>query len=322
MIDWDILDRLREGFLGSSAPAGDYWQSPEDLANYDFTFAQRIAWKWQYVLDELSRRGWSPPGGAILDFACGSGVASRCFIRHFGAPSELRLHDRSRMAMDFAAGRAREAFPELPVRTADTLHELPDDDIGVLLVSHVITELSPAQLDAVVALARRATAVVWVEPGTHQASRAVIDVRERLRGEFSVVAPCTHQECCGMLVPQNDRHWCHHFATAPPFVHTDSNWVRFGKMAGIDLRSLPLSFIVMDRRPAPALPTGATRLIGQSRVYKAYSLLMCCDTSSVRDRRLMKRHLGEQYRLTKKQELDVLLCLEYDGQDIVAAKSL
>src|ERR1044071_2499616 len=116
-IDWNALERLRAAFLSGTADAGDYWQNETDLASYDATFAQRIGWKWDYVLAELSRRGWSPPGGGLLDWGCGSGLAGRAVLDHFGVNSvtTLRVWDRSTLAMQFAARRAREKYPKLKV---------------------------------------------------------------------------------------------------------------------------------------------------------------------------------------------------------------
>ena len=54
-----ILRRLRERFL-SRTPGADYWHSQKELTLYDITFAERIGWKWDAVLRELSRRGWQP----------------------------------------------------------------------------------------------------------------------------------------------------------------------------------------------------------------------------------------------------------------------
>ncbi|MBP9903596.1 MAG: hypothetical protein KBH45_19240, partial [Verrucomicrobia bacterium] len=56
-IDWATLGRLRSEFLAGATSGRDYWQSESDLASYDATFAQRIGWKWDYVLAELTRRG-------------------------------------------------------------------------------------------------------------------------------------------------------------------------------------------------------------------------------------------------------------------------
>ena len=50
-IDWNLLGRHRERFLGGGPSAGPYWSSAADLASYDLTFGERIGWKWDAVLD-------------------------------------------------------------------------------------------------------------------------------------------------------------------------------------------------------------------------------------------------------------------------------
>ncbi|HEY6167623.1 MAG TPA: small ribosomal subunit Rsm22 family protein [Verrucomicrobiae bacterium] len=317
-IDWAALERMRAAFLEGTAGAGDYWQSESDLASYDATFAQRIGWKWDYVLAELTRRGWAPPRGELLDWGCGSGIAHRAFLDHFGAEpvTQLRLVDRSELAVHYASRRAKERFPNLDVACGQP------GSPALLLLSHVLTELNPHAFETLIALAHRASAVIWVEPGTHDASRALIAVREKLRGDFHVIAPCTHQAACGMLVSGNERHWCHHFAALPAGVFTDSNWGRFAHLAGIDLRSLPVSFLVLARRPPPSLPAGAVRVIGRPRVYKAHALLLGCDESGVRERRLDKRQLPEVFRRAKKDELDPLQVWRCDGDVIAETRAL
>lgn len=298
-IDWAALEKMRAAFLAGTAGAQDYWQSETDLAAYDATFAQRIGWKWDFVLGELQRRGWTPPQGELLDWGCGSGVAGRAFLDYFGADSvtKLRVWDRSSLAMSFAAQRARGKYPELAVAPT----ALPETASGgTLLISHVLTELTQEQTEALAALAATAECVLWVEPGTYEASLTLIAIRERLRGHFNIVAPCTHQERCGILAPENERHWCHHFAAAPSEVFTDSNWARFANLLGIDLRDLPVSFLVLDKRPAPALPADAARIIGHPRVYKGHALLLGCDTTEVSERRMMQRQFPAEFKGFKK----------------------
>ena len=65
-LDWTALDRLRDTFLGGRPGGAAYWTSRSDLENYDFTFAHRIAWKWDAVLRELKLRGWTPPSDVLL----------------------------------------------------------------------------------------------------------------------------------------------------------------------------------------------------------------------------------------------------------------
>lgn len=305
-INWKSLERLRRAFLDGTAGARDYWRAEDDLAGYDATFARRIGWKWDWVLSELKRRGWQPPKGDLLDWGCGTGIAHRAFLDHFGLTDETQLWlvDRSARAVRFAAEKARAGRPALRVQTG-----LPGAP-AVLLLSHVLTELDEEARDRLVKLAESAMAVLWVEPGTHEASRALIAARERLLPRFHVVSPCTHKGACGMLAPGNERHWCHHFATPPPEVFTDGNWARFAKLMEIDLRSVPLSFLVLDRRTTPPLPANAHRVIGRPRVNKAEALLFTCAETGLRERALAKRRLPEAFRRIRKGGCPSLAVIE------------
>jgi hypothetical protein len=347
-IDWKALERLRAGFLAGTAGAADYWQSESDLASYDATFAQRIGWKWDYVLAELQRRGWSPAPGTLMDWGCGSGIAHRAFLDHFGTNGieELRLWDRSTLAMRFAERRAKEKYAGLQVAAGSLGREpgragspLPaatspgtDGAHGVtrpttagcstLLISHVLTELEPAQVETLTEFAAGFTSVIWVEPGTYEASLTLIAVRERLRGKMNVVAPCTHQAQCGMLAPGNENHWCHHFATPPPEVFMDSNWAKFGELAGVDLRSLPVSFLVLDKRPIAPTPPGAARIIGRPRIYKPHALMIGCDETGVTEKRLTKRNSPEAFRQLKRGDCDPLQIWRCDDDEVLESRTL
>ena len=319
-VDWHVLERLRSTFLDGTAGREEYWRGEGDLAAYDLTFAQRIGWKWDWVLADLSRRGWRPPEGEVLDWGCGSGIAGRTFLRQFqeGRAKALVLHDRSVLAMDYAKRRAIGLFPGIDVRCRNA----SDASAPTFIVSHVLGELAPHQVDALVAQLRQATAVLWVEPGAYEISRALIAIRERLRGEFQIVAPCTHHAVCGLLAPQNQRHWCHHFARTPTEAFMDANWGRFARMAGIDLRSLPLSFLVLDKRGALPLPAGAVRVIGRPRVHKDAARLFGCDAFGVRERRLAKRAFPQEYRLCKRGDLKTLQDWTLDGDEIIAVREV
>jgi len=303
-VDWNALRRLRERFLQfDAAPGGaDYWKSQGELASYDFTFAERIGWKWDTVLEELRTRGWTPPAGSVLDWGCGTGVAGRRVAAAWPAAFEtLRLHDRSLSAEQFAMRRARETFPGLRVERADAGAFPPD----LLIVSHVLNELPPgsAALEQLLGVAGRAQAILWVEPGTSSASRRLIDVRERLlRGHFLPVAPCPHAAACGLLVEENERHWCHHFARPPRAVFQDAGWSRFAKMLEIDLGTVPFSYLVLDRRPVVATggADGDGRILGEPRQYKGFAKLLCCRAEGVGELMLQKRDAPELYKEMKK----------------------
>ncbi|HTH47590.1 MAG TPA: small ribosomal subunit Rsm22 family protein [Candidatus Limnocylindria bacterium] len=301
-LDWSALDRLRETFLnGKAAGQAAYWRSRRDLADYDATFGERIGWKWDTVLQELKLRGWTPPVGPLLDFGCGSGIAGRRVLCAFGAERfpRLMVHDRSPLAEEFALGRAREQFSGLTAVRVTRAELAALESPGTLVVSHVLNELPENQRRQLLALASRAQAVIWVEPGTHADSRELIGVREALQERFVVVAPCTHCEACGLLSPGNERHWCHNFAAPPPGIFADSGWTRFARRAGIDLRSLPYSMLVLERKPgatrARPLPEGVSRVLGAPRYFKGYLKLYSCDHAGVRELTLQKRDAPERF---------------------------
>ncbi len=328
-IDWTALERLRGLFLSGPAGRGPYWRSADELAYYDFTYAERIGWKWDAVLRELDHRGWRPSGAgpAVLDWGCGSGVAGRRVVAWLGRDRVpvLRLWDHSALAAGFATQAARRAFPGLAVEHLTPGFLAGGEPVGVLVISHVLNELSAAELLALRGLASRAAAILWVEPGTREVSRALIEVREQLRDRFRLVAPCTHQSPCGLQAPENARHWCHHFASPPAGLFTDPNWVRFGQRAGIDLRSLPYSFLALERgRPAPAdgLGAGFSRIIGEPRFYKGFARVLSCEAGGVAERRLQKRDAPELFRQLRRPEGALIFRWTTSGGEIVGGDPL
>jgi len=288
-IDWNLLGRHRERFLGGEPNSGPYWSSAADLASYDLTFGERIGWKWDAVLDELELRGWRPPGGTVLDWGCGSGVAGRRVISRFGPQSfgALKVWDHSDAARDFSRQRAEKEFPGLRVGDGASLLE-GGEPIGLLVISHVLNELQPSAVEEIKGLVARASAVIWTEPGSRETSRALGVLRNHWSNELGIVAPCTHANACPILEEGNERHWCHHFARPPSLIFADSNWVRFGQRAGIDLRSLPYSFIALDRGwKSP--PEGLSRVIGRTESFKPYVRVLNCDANGLAELSVMRR---------------------------------
>jgi len=290
-LDWPALDRLRAGFLDGAAASGPYWKSTSDLASYDFTYGERIGWKWDHVLRELKLRGWTPGTRSVFDWGCGSGIAARRVISFFGAGQfdSLQVWDHSPAACDFAAEAATQAFPALNVRSSTPGFLASNEPVGLLLISHVLNELPPQALAGLRALIARAEAVIWVEPGTQGVSRSLGALREVFLAEFRLVAPCTHQHACPVLAPGNERDWCHHFAPPPSEIFASSEWVKFGQRAGIDLRSLPYCFLALDRQRDAAASAGLSRIIGRPEHFKPYVRVLNCDATGLAELTLLKR---------------------------------
>ena len=340
-LDWPALDRLRAKFLHGAAAAGPYWESPSDLASYDLTYGERIGWKWDHVLRELRLRKWQPASRTIFDWGCGSGIAARRVISRFGAEhfDSLTVWDHSPLACDYAADVAQSAFPKLSVGQATPGLLASTEPIGLLLVSHVLNELPPDALASLRALVARADAVLWVEPGTHAVSRQLGGLREEFATSLRVVAPCTHHNPCPILAPGNERHWCHFFAPPPSEIFADSNWVKFGQRAGIDLRSLPYCFLALEKvapvsdrrsesdfapnagqRPAP--PNGLSRVIGRPEHFKPYARVLNCDATGLAELELPKRADPALFKQLDRTKAPLVYRWRRDGDKILGGEAV
>jgi hypothetical protein len=268
------------------------------------------------VLTELRMHGWKPPGGAIVDWGCGSGIAGRRVIARFGRENfeSLIVADHSPVATDFAQEAAASVFPDLPVSAATPGYINGTEPIGLLVISHVLNELPLLAMDEVMSLIARSRAVLWTEPGSRETSRTLGSIRDRLLGEFKVVAPCTHMNACPVLGVGNERHWCHFFASPPPAIFADSNWVKFGQRAGIDLRSLPYSFIALDRGWKGL--DGYSRVIGRPESFKPYLRLLNCDGDGLAEIEITKRSAPQLNKEMPKEKLPLVYKWERNGNAI------
>lgn len=292
--DWDRLAELRELFLSSEGgfQTVGYWNSRRDFELYDATFAERIGWKWDAVLAELALRGRLPTATSVVDFGCGTGIASRRFVAAVPGVKHVYLSDRSKQATWFARDALKLQAPKLEL----TLH-LPrqEDPIDVLLASHVLGELDADGRAELTALARRAQFVLLVEPGSHLLSRTLGGLREELLDSFDVLAPCTHAATCGMFAAGHDDDWCHFFARPAPEAFTSAFWRHFSTRLGIDLRALPYSFLALRRKGEP-LEARGLRVLGRPRLLKGRALLDCCDATGVHSRTLFERDAKKLFK--------------------------
>jgi hypothetical protein len=333
-LDWPALDRLRQGFLQGTARGEPYWDSESALASYDLTYGERIGWKWDQVLRELRLRGWAPRSRTVLDWGCGSGVAARRVITFFGGGEfdTLRVWDHSPLAADFAARAATQAFPSIAVSQVTPGFLQSDEPVGLLVVSHVLNELPPEALAGLRQVIQRAEAVLWVESGTHAVSRQLGGLRDELTqpgptgtpASFRIVAPCTHRNPCPMFAAGNERHWCHFFAPPPSEIFASPDWVKFGQRAGIDLRSLPYSFLALERAtaPAPTDATGLSHIIGRTEHFKPYARFLNCDATGLAELTLPKRANPALFKELDRTKSPLVYRWQRDGDEVTDGQAL
>jgi|688.fasta_scaffold00475_19 hypothetical protein len=314
--DWQRLEALRARFLDADGGADvpDYWSSTRDLELYHASFAQRIGWKWDAVLAELDRRGLFTEPTAVTDLGCGSGIAAERWLARRGAQTlSLSLRDRSARAVEFASARLSAAHPGL-VR--------PEPAGGaprLVLISHVLSELSPAALEELLGSVEGADALVWVEPGSRELATRLVALRERLRARFTPLAPCPHRGACPLALDAG-AFWCHHFAAPPREVYTSAHWSQFSRNLGIDLRALPYAFLAMQRQPAgAALARNLVRVLGRPREGKGHLRLDVCDAAGVRTENFLVRFdKGRAKELAGEPARERLYLVQREGERIRA----
>lgn len=280
---WNLLRELRGAFLNGAPKTSDYW-TPETLELYDRTFAERIRWKWDAVLEKaeplLSSLGTAE---SVLDWGCGTGAATERFLATFNSPSKLLLWDRSNLALQ----RTTEKINQAERWEGGTLNS------GTwLLLSHVLSELDAKSTTQLVSLIQQAQVLLWVENGSQENSHQLSQVRNRLT-EFEWILPCPHQMPC---VLTQGRDWCHFFAPVPAEVFHSRFWREFSTELGIDLRSLPVSFLVGINRASSAERISwenAERILGRVKVNRAEWTLDLCGEKGVRRARIPKRAFSE-----------------------------
>lgn len=324
--DWETLNRLRSEFLNASGNTGLYWDSHSDLVQYHLYFAARIGWKWDAALAQAKQVGWQMVSSKILDWGCGTGIATLQVLEKCGTETvdEVILWDHSIAATSFAKSILQKKYPELKVTIATDLSKIELNDT-LCLASHVLNELSLGDRESLTDLFAKSLQVFWVEPGSYDSSRLLIDQREGLLEQFNPIAPCICAFPCPMKLEENNSHWCHFFARPPLIAFTEGHWARFAKMMEIDLRSLPYSFIVMDSKNLLSQPelAGKSRLLGRPRQYKGYTRVYSCDENGHNDYELWKREDKALWRAIKKNKSGTLFeWTRIDADKIFAGKAV
>lgn len=320
--DWKLLDQMRQAYLGDKAET--LWSTTRSLELYDKFFGRRIADKWFSALDLLSQRGhgedfktWAAQQSGpmqIWDWGCGTGRATRSLLETFGMPAqklEVVLSDKLPFVEDWAWAAVQgenKKFEASRIKSSS----LKIDNF-VLLVSHVLNELSSSQAGALADVSTQAAWVFWVENGSKSTSRHLSMIRNKLRHTHDILAPCLGQGGCPAVEGKPHSHWCHFFADRTADYFLDSDWAEFSKQLGVDLRSIPYSFFVARKKVSAEKSFAKTYVdnqgmrIGTARLYKGYADALVCDSNTQL----------QEWRYPKKQYSTLLKELKKDKADLI-----
>ena len=119
-------------------------------------------------------------------------------------------------------------------------------------------------------------------------------------------------------------------------VFADSNWVKFGQRAGIDLRSLPYCFLaldkgapVSDRRIEDAAapdagqrPALLSRIIGRPEHFKPYARVLNCDATGLAELELPKRSDPTLFKQLDRTKAPLVYRWRRDGDKILGGEAV
>jgi hypothetical protein len=303
--DWERLQEQRNAYLGNGKVLD--WDAPL-LKLYDESLALRIAWKWLELWPRLPidfvRKMVGVSGQTLLDWGCGSGVALETllhFLRTQGEHLQASpyAYDQSQVAVDFVRQKFDQAY-DLSVQQGAPRG-------GYVLMSHVLSELSDADLNGVIAELSASQGFVWIDAGTPKESQKLVKLRNALLGTMRPVFPCPHSLKCPL---HEGSDWCHFFALPPAIVHQDRAWREFSRRMGMDLRRQAYSVLAMTRLEVDA-DRGGWRPLGRPEFSKGQADVLVCHEGRIWPTRFQKREDPELFRAWQKGESDSWLKLDF-----------
>ena len=115
-----------------------------------------------------------------------------------------------------------------------------------------------------------------------------------------------------MLAPDAAQHWCHHFARVPSWVFQDGGWAQFSRNLGIDLNTLPYSYLVLTKEQRRSVNEN-TRIIGRPRELTGRMEVLVCREEGVADVMLQKRDAPAVFKDLRKDRDDSLQRWKVEG---------
>ncbi|MFI8099686.1 small ribosomal subunit Rsm22 family protein [Streptomyces sp. NPDC086023] len=290
------VDRLIANYRGRTPTDAPVLRDRSDVVAYA---AYRMPATFEAVRASLAGLAdaapdWSP--ATHVDVGGGTGAATWAVDAVWEGPRETTVLDWAEPAL--ALGRELAGAAPSPVlrgarwqkAVIGTALSLPEADLAT--VSYVLGELTPEARAAVVAeAARRAQAVVVIEPGTPEGYLRVREARDRLiAAGLHVAAPCPHDGACPIVVGED---WCHFSArVSRSSLHRQ---VKGGSLAYEDEK---FSYVAATRFPvAPA----TARVTRRPQIRKGLVLLDLCGPDGLARQTVSKRH-GALYKSARDAE--------------------
>lgn len=251
------------------------------------------------ALGVVAARGLEPR--SMLDLGGGTGAAAWAAAGVFDTLESVTVLDQVEDALalgrELVVGAPASALAGATFRRARA-GAWPDLEADLVTVSYVLSELEPAQQEALVADAmRRGRSVVVVEPGTPDGYARVLRVRSALiDAGWTLLGPCPHERDCPLA--QGD--WCHFAAR----VNRSAEHRRL-KGAELSYEDEKFSWVaavapsLAQTQSAEALPA---RILRHPLKRKGFVEFQVCRPDGTAGREVISKKAGERYRSARDAE--------------------
>lgn len=239
------------------------WENPRTTAAYAAYFLPLNFIRNLAVLSEARKLGFFVDIDQMSDFGSGPGTT-------YLALRDLGVSFRNAYFVETSA-EAKALFGRL-VPSPEKIHwkeRVPREMFkknSVTFCSYALNELKSADWLS------DCESLVILEPSTHQASRKLLELRQKLIDKgFSIWAPCTHVKGCPLLL-QSGKDWCHaRVSWAPP------DWfMKIESFLPMKNRTLTFSYLLASRRKSEGYPENTFRITGDLLKEKGKTRIMAC----------------------------------------------
>ena len=245
----------------------------------------------------------------ILDFGAGCGTATIAASIHFKTPlaaTHIEVSDGMRAV---ARRLVTPLLQTLSIKTQlEALH--PDDRFDLVVAANSLNELSQTErtitVQKLIERCHSGGFIVFLEPGTQQASADLVILREELLAQkhelqCSITYPCFHEHPCALLAHGNG--WCH----SEFFLERSTCLRQIDQALGYNKHTVSFSALILKKEVQPSCATTSDeprfRVIEEAKKNKIGSTAYLCGASYQGPVTLRKRDKNDANRQFEKLKM-------------------
>lgn len=245
------------------------------------------------VLGVVAGSGFEPT--TLLDLGGGTGASAWAAAEASPTLREITVLDQVRDALDLGRSLVSDV-PSEALRAArferGLVDDLPAGTADLVTVSYVLSELSEAQQERLVAEATgRGRVVAVAEPGTPDGYARILRVRQQLLDAgWRLLGPCPHELDCPLA--QGD--WCH-------FAARLSRSAEHRRLKGAELsyEDEKFSWVAATAPGVVARPPSAGRVLRHPLKRKGFVEFQVCRPDGTAGREVISKKAGTRYRAAR-----------------------